>query len=211
MGAAPTRLAGEEMKKIKILLVTIAICIVLLLIKIKNYFTWHTEEKKAIYEWDDAMESMDRRKDSTFQNLCLDVYYFFYRNFEWIWKPYIITGYIKRAWQLIARPGHWSDKDIWSLDYTIAKFALPRIKRLKEVTHGYPSCFSEPEEWDKVLDEMIFAMDFIANCKEDDYYPDLKDMKRDISKEEWQPLRDAQTRTQNGLDLFGKHFRNLWD
>jgi len=189
--------------------------------KIKEYFRWHKQEKKPIYDWEEVKhEIFDIRRETRFQNLLLDIYYWFYRNFKWIWEPSIVVGYLKRAWQIITRPGHWSDRDIWSLDYTIAKFALPRLIRLKEVMHGVPGNFfpeghntydksemaAAERKWNEVLDKMIWSMDFIANYREYDYHPDPDDENRDYSK-----LKEAEARCQEGLDLFAKYFRNLWD
>jgi hypothetical protein len=90
----------------------------------------------------------------------------------------------------------WDDSDTWSLDVTIAKFALPRLKRLKEIQHGHPSDFTE-QDWDKALDEMIWAMEYIT-----------KQWDLDLSMEQWQ---DNEKRCSAGCILFGMYFRALWD
>jgi hypothetical protein len=66
------------------------------------------------------------------------------------------------------------------------------------------------EKWNKTLDEMIFAMDYIANCREWNYYP-KKIWPEKTSKEDYTDLRAVEKRVQNGLILFGTHFRSLWD
>ena len=195
----------------------------------KDYFTWAPKRpKKPTYDMDEVMQELmvDRRK-KTFQNLCLDNYYWFKRNFDFIWTPCILKGYLIRAWQIVSRKGHWSDRDIWSLDYTIAKFALPRLIRLKEVMHGVPNSMFEPlpkgkynhnkkqmkaaeKKWNGVLDEIIFAMDYVANCREHDYYP-KKLWPEKTKSEDYKELRAVEERVQKGLELFGKYFRNLWD
>ena len=53
----------------------------------------------------------------------------------------------------------FSDRQLWSLDCTIAKFVAPRLKRLKEIQHGHPvieadeqlclGCWSYPEMWNR--------------------------------------------------------------
>jgi hypothetical protein len=186
----------------------------------KEYFRWVPDlPKKPSYDWEEVKESMKQRREKRFQNLLLNTYYWFYRKLEWIWKPYIIEGYVKRGWQICTKG--WSDKDCWSLDYTIAKFVLPRLIRLKEMKHGTPTAFfpkdkwkyTKKEEkaaikkWEETLDEMIFAMDYIANCRESNYYP----KKENPKAKDYAPLKKAQARAQSGFELFGKYFMSLWD
>lgn len=195
---------------------------------VKKYFTWAPKmPKKAVYDMDEVWESFEHRKTTTFENHYLNVYYWFCRNFDFIWKPCIFRGYLTRAYQIVTRPGHWSDRDIWSLDYTVAKFSLPRLIRLKEVMHGVPNSMFEPlpegeynyneeqmavaiKKWNEVLDEIIFAMDYIANCREHDYYP-KKTWPEKTTKEDYVELHAVEERVQKGLILFGTYFRNLWD
>lgn len=53
----------------------------------------------------------------------------------------------------------YDDTEVWNLDSTIIQFALPRIKTLKEIKHGWPGALSSPEEWDKILDKIILAFE----------------------------------------------------
>jgi hypothetical protein len=165
---------------------------------LREYFTWAPKlPKKPVYDMDEVMESMEHRKETTFENHYLNIYYWFCRNFDFIWKPAIAKGYIKRACQIVTRG--WSDRDCWSLDWTIAKFTLPRLIRLKEMMHGVPNSMFEPlpkgkydydkkqmaaaeKKWNETLDEIIFAMDYIANCREHDYYPKKNGQKEQIKK-----------------------------
>lgn len=193
---------------------------------IKSYFTWAPKlPKKPVYDMDEVFESMEYRKETTFENLYLDIYYWFCRNFDFIWNPYILMGYIKRAYQRCTRG--WSDRDCWSLDYTAAKFVLPRLIRLKEMKHGVPNSMFEPlpegeynynaeqmaaaeKKWNAVLDEIIFAMDYIANFREHDYYP-KKTWPEKTKIEDYKELRVVEERVQKGLELMGRHFLSLWD
>jgi hypothetical protein len=102
---------------------------------------------------------------------------------------------IKLAYQKVTRG--FSDADTWSLDHTIAKFTLPRLKRFKEVNMCHPGNLTE-EEWDDILDEMIFAMECSVHQWDDDIIGDLGD-----EKAKWE-------RCQRGLDYFGEYFRDLW-
>ena len=123
--------------------------------------------------------------------------------------------------------------DTWSMDHTLALIALPMLKQLKETNHGsvqvdledVPSemrmtstedwndqlvfdFYNDPElskqniqcdihdRWNWVMDEMIFAFEFIVD--EDNRYSHKFD----------QAVED---RVANGLKLFGKYYRGLWD
>ena len=100
---------------------------------------------------------------------------------------------VKRAIKFFfqKRTRGWSDEETWNLDITIAKFVLPRLKRLKQLQNGYPGDLAE-EKWDEILDKMIFSFDKITNDEE-------------IVME--QPQAE---RVQEGLDLFANRFRDLW-
>ena len=121
------------------------------------------------------------------------------------------------------------DYDTWNMDHTLALIALPMLKQLKATKHGVPymDCEDMPEHlvytrrqydqraiedlfnkwddfdheferqvevWDWMLDEMIWAMEQVI---EDDI-----DHISDIEHNE---------RVANGLKLFGKYYRSLWD
>ena len=103
---------------------------------------------------------------------------------------------VSHWWQRKTRG--WDDSETWSLDVTIAKFVLPRLKRFKELNMGYPdnNQFGMPrtkKEWDDILDEIIFAMEFMSS----DERFDCEDT------ETWE-------RVQKGLSLFGDWFTHLW-
>ena len=192
---------------------------------IKSYFTWAPKlPKKPCYDMDEVMEDWEHRKKCTFENHYLNIYYSLYRFFR-NFSPSYMRGYIRRAYQLCTRG--WSDRDLWSLDYTIAKFALPRLIELKKQMHGVPNSMfpTLPEgeyeyskeqteqsitEWNETLEEIIFAMDFVANCREYDYHP-KKDWPERPTKEDYAELLAVEKRVQEGFILFGTHFRSLWD
>ena len=95
-----------------------------------------------------------------------------------------------------------TEEECWSLDYTLAKLILPRLQKYIEINeYGYPLGLNNHEEWHEIVNKMIFTFDVIAN-------------KKDISvkNKNWLELELAQTeKVQEGLDLFAKYFRNLWD
>lgn len=81
----------------------------------------------------------------------------------------------------------FDDSETWSLDCTISKFIEPRLKRFKEIKAGYPSNLLE-EEWDMILDKIIYAFE----C---------------INKDN---IFDNEKQVSEGLNLFRKHFFDLW-
>jgi hypothetical protein len=102
---------------------------------------------------------------------------------------YRIRSAIKHWWQ--RRTRGWDDRDTWSLDWTIAKFVLPRLRRFREVSNGYPADMTK-EEWDTILNRMIYALEV---CSDDS---------------EWLEEYVNWDRVNQGLQEFGKYFRNLW-
>lgn len=84
----------------------------------------------------------------------------------------------------------WDDRETWSLDYRIAVFVYPRLKRLNEIKAGYPIGMDE-KEWTAIIDKMLYSFRTIA---EDDLFS---------KKTDWDRLKE-------GLRLFGEHYLNLW-
>jgi len=79
--------------------------------------------------------------------------------------------------------------ECWNLDNTIAKFITPRLKYLKEHKCGYPGNLTE-NEWDDIMDKMIYAFENykIGHIEEEN-----------------------EKKIDEGVFLFAKWFRNLWD
>ncbi len=104
---------------------------------------------------------------------------------------FVFKRSIKHFYQRIIKG--FPDSDTWSLDYTIAKFTLPILKRYKELNIGVPMEMSE-EEWNKIIDMIIYAMESIII--------DLE------MKDGWENIiwEDVET----GIQLFGDYFRDLW-
>ena len=117
-------------------------------------------------------------------------------------------------------------RDTWALDYTIAEFALPRLKLYKEKTLAYPGTgeADTPEKWDAILDKIMFSFELILNedtweigDPEYDYLcyisEDMSDEDREKSKEVsdkyFGEVKRREQIIQEGLDLFAKWFRHL--
>ncbi len=82
-------------------------------------------------------------------------------------------------------------EDCWNLDYSLAKWLLPRLKHLKANNCGYPWGMTI-EEWEIILGKMVVAFELIL---EDDFWL----------------IPEEKAKVEEGLDLFRKHFHNLWD
>ncbi len=143
--------------------------------------------------------------------------------------------------------------DSWSADWTIAQIAAPLLVQLQETKRSAPwvddedvpeelrstSCAPKENEWDTdenwfkrwdyVLQEMIYAMQEIANDKENEpkMYKHVGDIEfGDIDEatglgeikslgveripEMEESNRQYHERVQRGCVLFGKYFQNLW-
>ena len=88
----------------------------------------------------------------------------------------------------------WDDSCTWNLDTSLSSLILPRLKRFKVLTNGWPdNHFKTMEEWEEAIDKMIYSFTFYSEEKQYDCY-DTK---------EWEKV-------QEGLDLFGKCFSSLW-
>lgn len=112
------------------------------------------------------------------------------------YRPNFLTKrYWRHWWQRRVRG--WDNSDTWSLDWTMAKFILPRLKLFKEVNNGHPSELTE-EEWDATIDKMIFAMAAVADGSWNYHDEDIEE-----TRAHWDKV-------QEGLELFGKYFRDLW-
>ena len=136
--------------------------------------------------------------------------------------------------------------DDWSADWTIATMVLPLLKKVKENKQGAPlvededvpehlrSTSAPPKEnewdtdanyfkrWDYVLDEMLFAVQEIANHyenepevfvwpEENEHLPLMEQMRLSIKipgAEE--AFKAYHARVQNGCVLFGTYFTALW-
>jgi len=101
---------------------------------------------------------------------------------------------IKHLWQKIYRG--WSDEDTWDLQYTIAKFALPRLKRHKQLINGYPAGLTE-QEWYEILDKIIWSFEFLLSDENIEIYP-TRSIKELFEKED------------EGFRLFGEYYCDLW-
>ena len=93
----------------------------------------------------------------------------------------------------------FSDTETWSLYSVLAEFLLPRLKRFKKVTNGYPSNLANEHKWDEILDKIIFALEWSRDENEVRY--DKLTVKQ--RKSNWDKYTE-------GMKLFAEYFRDLW-
>jgi hypothetical protein len=114
--------------------------------------------------------------------------------------------------------------DTWSMDHTLALIIHPMLVQLKEKNHGYfhsdaedaphigqdegTDFTNDPKAIDRynwIMDEMIWSFNQIANLDGDmEYYSEEKGWDMEGRKKH-------SDRIENGLRLFGKYYRGLWD
>ena len=81
--------------------------------------------------------------------------------------------------------------ELWSLDYTIALYIYPRIKKFRKITMGYPGRLTE-EQWDDILGKIELAFKLI-----------VLDQLASLTDEEHKSIEE-------GLDLFREYYFHLW-
>lgn len=130
-------------------------------------------------------------------------------------------------------------EDLWNLDHTISEFILKHLKAFKEMKRfGCPSELKTMEAWDKILDKMIFAFEndlkwglgkdkFVIQKAEYGYrrvgekkivdlleieanqpYNMVTIKKEKINTRGWNA---HQKKVEEGLRLFWKYRKRLWD
>lgn len=94
---------------------------------------------------------------------------------------------------------NWSHKhkypieEVWNTNHVIAQFIVPRLEAFKALEkHGYCPAFKEMKEWNEAIQKMIDAFKLMTHVG------------ATHTAEEEKAITE-------GLELFGKHFRNLWD
>lgn len=137
---------------------------------------------------------------------------------EWIYSKRNRTVYIKI-----------DDYDIWNLDNTLSLIILPLLRKFKaSEINGHPSSFNSIAEWDEVLDKMIWSFERLNDQDDDEkfhsgnidliFVPDpetgnsrMEHGPNHTSTYDFEGHKKHREKIQEGLDLFGKYYTNLWD
>lgn len=83
-------------------------------------------------------------------------------------------------------------EEIWNTECILASLIAPRLRAFKALNkHGFPPDMHNMRQWNSTIQKMIDAFDLLSETKS-------------YSENEEQTITE-------GLDLFHRHFRNLWD
>lgn len=99
------------------------------------------------------------------------------------------------------RVDYW---DMWELDITLAKIIYPCLVKFKENLDGHPGDLTF-EQWEEVLDKIAWSMNEIIK---DDY---LIQYCIQEGEYEWDKIDEHENKMQEGCELLGRYFRNLWE
>lgn len=103
----------------------------------------------------------------------------------------------------------YSDIEMWNLDDTISKWIVPKLKIFKSITQGSPAYLDSFEEWQNMLDEMIFGFEWPT--KELEWYnKNVFYLTGDAKEEKFKEFEALKERALKGRILFAEHFYGLW-
>lgn len=143
---------------------------------------------------------------------------------------YRINLYILWPWQSLIRG--YSDCDLWQLDYHLAKLIIKRLKAFKAMErNGYPSdlpsckCHANDNgkddeyvaEWERNLNKMIDAFDIVLHNYGLECAGSVSKTEKtnilgiEVPKLNMHMVRHYEEKYSEGMVLFAKYFRNLWD
>lgn len=135
------------------------------------------------------------------------------------------------VWPLQSLFRGYSDCDLWELDFHLAKLIMKRLKAFKAMSrNGYPSDLPSckgistgdkdneyAEQWERNIDKMIEAFDIAiknygldcAGSISKTEFTEVAGVK--VPKLNMHMVRHHEERYKEGMELFAKYFRNLWD
>lgn len=121
---------------------------------------------------------------------------------ELVWYPFQ---------RLVYRFKHGFDcRDLWGMDYALAKWALPRLRQFLKENNGYPCIEGDyycdtPEAWNKTISKMIDAFQGIVDESDnwEEWYKRIGDYTSDEMRVHFEQRSE-------GLILFGRYLQHLW-
>jgi hypothetical protein len=142
-----------------------------------------------------------------------------YRAFYALTHPWLIVGFclreVKYAWQ---RVFSFDERIVWSIDYYLAEMIPLWLKRLKENKIGTPYEMYDQSDWNPEKSQYVDGADEKAREKWDitlgqmiegfEAYKKISDESLWERNPEYAGLKE---KFDNGMQLFVKHFGNLWD
>lgn len=114
----------------------------------------------------------------------------------------------------------WSDRDAWDIDSFLCDLLPPFLRKLKG-NHGCPSEFydkdainAECHKWNETIEEMAQGFESAAFIQGYGYHKWVESKEKPGHKTleiDNEALNNAEKKMNRGLELFAKHFLNLWD
>ena len=103
----------------------------------------------------------------------------------------------------------FDDTELWNLKITALKWFLPRLKAFRDIDKiSYPCNLPSkdgPEQWNEILDQMIWWCDEIITEKE---FRALEPLPEENFQKKY---KEYDKKIDKCLDLFKKYFLDLWD
>ena len=126
-----------------------------------------------------------------------------------MFEKFKINSWEKKMKKERAKKGYCR-QDTWNIDCWFLNIVPKILKDFNENRFGYPYDLSN-EEWDKIIKRMIFCFEE-AN---EDTCSQINEYSCETNTEEWlkreEEINEYQDNMKNeGLELFSKHFWNLW-
>lgn len=102
----------------------------------------------------------------------------------------------------------YSDYDLIDCNKLIARKILPPLKAwVKSERNGYPATLNSKEEWDTILEKIVWSLEELVTEKhEDEIFNSETDLDTRSGK-----LMETWDNMQEGLDLFGKYLSAMWE
>ena len=101
--------------------------------------------------------------------------------------------------------------DVVSLDYSFLLRYEKILKDFRKHNNGYPGTMSDIEEWDKILDEMIYHLHYMnENNVEDELQTYVKDKENSYIIVGRTVFNIMEEHRKEFFELFSKYFYNLW-
>ena len=107
----------------------------------------------------------------------------------------------------------YADCDVWNLSHYLSSVIAGSVKRLKKIQHGLPTViFTEGKleeqarkEWNYILDGIITAFESLRDIDE------FSDTELFDAGKTPEAMGKIEENAQEGMQLFVKYFRDLWD
>jgi len=115
----------------------------------------------------------------------------------------------------------YADIDIWNFDHRLMELVARHVRVLRKTTHGHPTSVQQQEEWNQILDDIVFAAEMytsefsdicLANTLEE--YNFARDVYNKVYTDEDDlefPDEEAWRRAQRGIKYFKQYMFALWD